>query len=86
MERQLKQIALDWKKSEKKEDVMKTLFNLLFKIQSILLQCTRTRLVVLLFLFYFSFIFPSHSQLSDFADANNLYGWAMSQLLPQGNL
>jgi len=31
MERQLKQIALDWKKSEKKEDVMKTLFNLLFK-------------------------------------------------------
>ena len=31
MERQLKQIALDWKKSEKKEDVMKNLFNLLFK-------------------------------------------------------
>ena len=31
MERQLKQIALDWKKSEKKEDVLKTLFNLLFK-------------------------------------------------------
>ena len=31
MERQLKQIALDWKKSEKKEEVMKTLFNLLFK-------------------------------------------------------
>jgi DNA mismatch repair protein MutS2 len=31
MERQLKQIALDWKKSEKKDDVMKNLFNLLFK-------------------------------------------------------
>ena len=31
MERQLKQIALDWKKSEKKEEVMKNLFNLLFK-------------------------------------------------------
>ena len=31
MDRKLKQIALDWKKSEKKEEVMKTLFNLLFK-------------------------------------------------------
>jgi DNA mismatch repair protein MutS2 len=31
MERKLKQIALDWKKSEKKEEVMKNLFNLLFK-------------------------------------------------------
>ena len=31
MERQLKQIALDWKKSEKKEEVMKNLYNLLFK-------------------------------------------------------
>lgn len=31
MERKLKQIALDWKKSEKKEEVMKHLFNLLFK-------------------------------------------------------
>ena len=30
MERNLKQIALDWKKSEKKEDVMKNLYNLLF--------------------------------------------------------
>jgi DNA mismatch repair protein MutS2 len=31
MERQLKQIALDWKKTEKKEEVMKNLYNLLFK-------------------------------------------------------
>ena len=31
MDRKLKQIALDWKKSEKKEEVMKNLFNLLFK-------------------------------------------------------
>ncbi|MFM1757087.1 MAG: hypothetical protein RL621_2076, partial [Bacteroidota bacterium] len=31
MERKLKQIALDWKKSEKKEEAMKNLFNLLFK-------------------------------------------------------
>jgi DNA mismatch repair protein MutS2 len=31
MERQLKLIALDWKKSEKKEEVMKNLFNVLFK-------------------------------------------------------
>ena len=31
MERKIKQIALDWKKSEKKEEVMKNLFNLLFK-------------------------------------------------------
>ena len=31
MERKLKQIALDWKKSEKKDDVMKNLYNLLFK-------------------------------------------------------
>ena len=31
MERKLKQIALDWKKSEKKEELMKNLFNLLFK-------------------------------------------------------
>ncbi len=31
MERKIKQIALDWKKSEKKEEVMKNLYNLLFK-------------------------------------------------------
>ena len=31
MERNLKQIALDYKKSDKKEEVMKTLYNLLFK-------------------------------------------------------
>lgn len=31
MERNLKQVALDWKKSEKKEEVMKNLYNLLFK-------------------------------------------------------
>ena len=31
MDRKLKQIALDWKKSEKKEEVMKNLYNLLFK-------------------------------------------------------
>jgi DNA mismatch repair protein MutS2 len=31
MERKLKQIALDWKKSEKKEEVMKNLYQLLFK-------------------------------------------------------
>jgi DNA mismatch repair protein MutS2 len=31
MERNLKQIALDWKKAEKKEDVVKNLYNLLFK-------------------------------------------------------
>ena len=31
MERKMKQIALDWKKSEKKEEVMKNLYNLLFK-------------------------------------------------------
>ncbi len=31
MERNLKQIALDWKKTEKKEDVIKNLYNLLFK-------------------------------------------------------
>ena len=31
MERKIKQIALDWKKSDKKEEVMKNLYNLLFK-------------------------------------------------------
>jgi DNA mismatch repair protein MutS2 len=31
MERKLKQIALDWKKAEKKEEVVKNLYNLLFK-------------------------------------------------------
>ena len=31
MERNLKQIALDWKKSDKKEEVMKNLYHLLFK-------------------------------------------------------
>lgn len=31
MERKLKQIAMDWKKSDKKEQVMKDLYNLLFK-------------------------------------------------------
>ncbi len=31
MERKLKQIALDWKKSDKKEEVMKNLYQLLFK-------------------------------------------------------
>jgi len=31
MERKMKQIALDWKKSDKKEEVMKNLYNLLFK-------------------------------------------------------
>jgi DNA mismatch repair protein MutS2 len=31
MERKIKQIALDWKKSEMKEEVMKNLYNLLFK-------------------------------------------------------
>ena len=31
MERKLKQIALDWKKTEKKEEVVKNLYNLLFK-------------------------------------------------------
>ena len=31
MERKLKQIALDWKKSDKKEEVVKNLYNLLFK-------------------------------------------------------
>jgi DNA mismatch repair protein MutS2 len=31
MERKLKQIALDWKKADKKEEVVKNLYNLLFK-------------------------------------------------------
>jgi DNA mismatch repair protein MutS2 len=31
MERKIKQIALDWKKSDKKEEVMKNLYHLLFK-------------------------------------------------------
>jgi DNA mismatch repair protein MutS2 len=31
MEKKIKQIALDWKKSDKKEEVMKNLYNLLFK-------------------------------------------------------
>ena len=31
MERKMKQIVLDWKKSEKKEEAMKNLYHLLFK-------------------------------------------------------
>jgi DNA mismatch repair protein MutS2 len=31
MERKLKQVALDWKKADKKEEVVKNLYNLLFK-------------------------------------------------------
>ena len=31
MERKLRQIALDWKKADKKEEVMKNLYHLLFK-------------------------------------------------------